>query len=1449
MRVANPLLHSLRRRTALVGGRAWASISTVRRAQWNRVHPSMGLDDIARRPDVPADVRAAILAELAASDGVAATLRELPLRLLAAASADEAMLHTMEAAAAIAGMECAGAYVADPSTGSLRLVGHRGVSDASAAALREVTPGSAWMDVVLRQSPSFLDVDELGDGARPPIVSEGIECIAVVPAVRSDRVMGCVALGSRSRVSVPTRTRAALESVAAASAVALVRFEAEEAVRRERQDAARVLEHMTDGFFAFDHDFRFTAFNPASARFLNRRAEDVLGRPWFEAFPEAEGSILHEMYYKAAREQVPVRFETFFPTPPYEGWYEISAFPTDDGLAVFFRIVTEQKLAEQALRESAERHRALFEEMAQGVVYQDAEGHITSANTAAERILGLTLDQMMGRTSLDARWRALREDGSDLPGEEHPSMVALRTGREVRDVTLGVYNPSNDTRRWLVVSAVPRFRSGESRPYESFATFTDITELRRNQSELEQALQFNREVISSVGEGLVVYDPDSRYVVWNPFMERLTGLPASEVIGRVSHELFPHIDELGLNRLHARALAGETLSTEDTAFRVPLTGRSGWHVSTYAPHRNSQGEIIGVIAAVRDVTERRQAAEHQRIQRDLSVSLLQASSLDDALRSALDALMELGGFDVGGVYLIEPGVPAAVLRVWKGFSDTYFASFGYITDERLARAAEGTTIYGDVDALRIPQEHRDVIRGQGVVSVANIPVLHRERIVAHITLGHRRQTELSTATRAALESVAATIGNVVARFGAEEALRSSEEQLRAVVEGAPDAITIGVGRSYVYANPAAVRLFGARSAEELVGQDFVEERIHPDFRAAVRERLDQIQGAQETVGTLEEVYLRTDGTPVHVEVSAVPLVYQGHSAAMAFVRETTERRKNEARLAALLQLHQMEAAAESEVVAHGLQAGIDLTESALGFIGFLDNDEAVCTILAWAPVPMPGCQVSGSPVTFRVADAGLWAEPVRQRRYVVANDYHSDLAGKRGLPEGHVSIARYLGVPVFDGSRIAAVAGFANKRDAYDEADARNATLLLQDAWQHVKARRARNEREALQAQLQRGQRLESLGVLAGGIAHDFNNILAGILGYGELALQASPEDSPVRPAMRHVIAGVDRARDLVNQILAFSRLSDPTQRMVRLPALVREALRLVRASFPATIEIIPDIADRVRPVMADASQIHQVIVNLCANAEYAMRQTGGTLSVRLSETSVDAPQAEALGLAQPGEYVCIGVSDTGCGIDAPTRDRMFEPFFTTKPTGEGTGLGLATSHGIVASHGGAISVWSEPGQGATFTVYLPAAHHAEVDESTEPGIVPRGVGRVLFVDDEHDLVAVAGPMLGSLGYDVTATASPVEALAALRADPTGFVALLTDQTMPRMTGTDLIAEARRTCPDLPVVLMTGFSHRVDARVVERLGVRAVLLKPYTRRELAEAIVMAVSGAAPAAPF
>jgi signal transduction histidine kinase/CheY-like chemotaxis protein len=389
---------------------------------------------------------------------------------------------------------------------------------------------------------------------------------------------------------------------------------------------------------------------------------------------------------------------------------------------------------------------------------------------------------------------------------------------------------------------------------------------------------------------------------------------------------------------------------------------------------------------------------------------------------------------------------------------------------------------------------------------------------------------------------------------------------------------------------------------------------------------------------------------------------------------------------------------------------------------------------------------------------------------------------------------------------------------------------------------RAEEERRRLEAQLQRAQRLESIGVLAGGVAHDFNNILAGILGFTEMARDAVAPGSAAAAYLERVISGVDRAKELVQQILAFSRQEPASQRVLRLRTTVEDALRLVRASVPSSVEMSARLDPDTPPVKADAVQIHQVAVNLCTNAEHSMRPKGGILTVTLGPAEIDAHEAAQLGGIAPGTYAVLSVSDTGCGMDAATLERVFDPFFTTKPVGEGTGLGLAMCYGIVTNHGGAISVGSEVGAGTTVNVYLPVAVESSAMMAPDDGPVPTGTGRVLFVDDEEALATLGERRLRSLGYQPTVFRSSQEALDAILKDPFGFDLILTDLTMPRMSGLDLIAKARKAHIAVPAIIMTGRSAGVAAEARRQLRVHSVLPKPYSKRELAEAVHRALAG-------
>jgi signal transduction histidine kinase/ActR/RegA family two-component response regulator len=390
--------------------------------------------------------------------------------------------------------------------------------------------------------------------------------------------------------------------------------------------------------------------------------------------------------------------------------------------------------------------------------------------------------------------------------------------------------------------------------------------------------------------------------------------------------------------------------------------------------------------------------------------------------------------------------------------------------------------------------------------------------------------------------------------------------------------------------------------------------------------------------------------------------------------------------------------------------------------------------------------------------------------------------------------------------------------------------------------REAELTRRALEAELFHAQKMEAIGTLAGGIAHDFNNILAAIVGNAEMAQGELPNGHPARQDLTEVLRAARRARELVLQILTFSRKQQPERRPVRTSDVVDDVRRLVRATIPSTIVLRSDISDTTLHVYGEPTQLHQVLMNLCTNAAHAIGDQHGEIELR--QTLVEVGGEALHGDLTPGRYVCLTVRDTGHGMDRATLERAFEPFFTTKNPGVGTGLGLAVVNSIVKSHDGTVLVESTPGRGTTFQLYFPLlASHGAVGPARQSD-VPRGDGeRVLFVDDEPTLTSVAQRMLERLGYRVVALASSTEALAAFRADPSAFDVVISDLTMPGLTGTQLAVEMRRVRANMPVILSTGYLDRLDADTA-RAHARELLIKPYTTEDLASAVHRALTAAA-----
>jgi PAS domain S-box-containing protein len=378
--------------------------------------------------------------------------------------------------------------------------------------------------------------------------------------------------------------------------------------------------------------------------------------------------------------------------------------------------------------------------------------------------------------------------------------------------------------------------------------------------------------------------------------------------------------------------------------------------------------------------------------------------------------------------------------------------------------------------------------------------------------------------------------------------------------------------------------------------------------------------------------------------------------------------------------------------------------------------------------------------------------------------------------------------------------------------------------------------RHHLETQVHQSHTMYALGALAGGIAHDFNNMLAAILGYTELVMDDVPRESQAWHRLQRVLTAGERAKDLVRQILTVSRQQKQERRPVQLRLLTEEILKLLRPSLPVTIAIHQHLNPHVGTVLADPTQIYQVLLNLCINAEHAMRLSGGVLEVGLDEVDVAEPLPVRDGTLMPGPHVRLTVRDTGHGIPDEILDRIFEPFFTTKIPDEGTGMGLTVVQGIMRDHDGAIHVTSLPSQGSTFTLYFPRFY--KPIETSEPAAepVPGGTECVLFVDDEEPIARLGCMMLERLGYKAVVTTSGHEALALFRTAPERFDLVITDHTMPVMTGAALAQELRRLRPDLPIILCSGFSHTMNADKAQALGLDAFLLKPFLHRDLGFAV-------------
>ncbi len=653
-----------------------------------------------------------------------------------------------------------------------------------------------------------------------------------------------------------------------------------------------------------------------------------------------------------------------------------------------------------------------------------------------------------------------------------------------------------------------------------------------------------------------------------------------------------------------------------------------------------------------------------------------------------------------------------------------------------------------------------------------------------------------------LDNFIVTFNDITDRKQAEEALKESEEKLRLLFDNSPIGIcTVDLLGNFVTTNPAYEQMLGYSKAE-LRGLSFFDV-THPDYRPKNKELFQKMFSLESTGFKFEKIYIRKDGAKIKASVYATAVIDDRGNTIFgtAFVEDITERKQAE------------EALAESEQR--------------------LNEAQRLASIGSWVQ-DVRSNKLIWSDETFRIFEIdkgfsgelfGVFLSSIHpEDKDAVVKAYSDSLKTKKPY-----AITHKLLMP--DG-RVKYVHEYCETK--YDESG--NPVKSIGTVQDITERKKAEKEQEKLQAQLIQAQKMEAIVTLAGGIAHDFNNILFPIVGYAEMLLMDTPEDSPVWESLNQIHTSSLRAKSLVKQILTFSRQEGNKLMLMKMQPIVKEALKLIRSTIPTTIDIKQDINPDCGVIKADPTQIHQIVMNLATNAYHAMEEAGGELKVSLKKVKLGEYDRISPDMA-PGIYACLIVADTGKGMDKNLTDKIFDPYFTTKAIGKGTGMGLSVVHGIVTAMGGAIQVYSEPGKGTAFHVYLPVEKILlEEQATTSKKQIQGGTEQILRVDDEEAILNMEKRMLERLGYQVTSRFSSLEALEAFRADPDKFDLIITDMAMPNMPGDKLSVELTKIRPDIPILLCTGFSEIMSEERAASLGIKGFLFKPIVMKDLAQKI-------------
>ena len=906
--------------------------------------------------------------------------------------------------------------------------------------------------------------------------------------------------------------------------------------------------------------------------------------------------------------------------------------------------------------------------------------------------------------------------------------------------------------------------------------------LRREYSKVEEALResekrlIEAQHIANMGD--FTWDVETDEVTWSDGLFDLLQYDKSEKIdyARVNEEIHHPDDLKRVTQWLNDCIASGKAELAPNEYRLIRKDGKILYVNTVGVIARQEGQSTKVFATLQDITERKQ--------------------MEGEIRESEEKFRVLYNNSPDMTASVSPH-DASILQC----NETLLNKTGYSREEVIGSPI--FKIYHNDCMAEVKKAFQEFVE-TGVIKDRELILKRKDGSKFDVSLnvnairGQAGEIKYSVSSwRDITERKQAELELIKAKHKAEE----GEKRFRAFIEQSPVAIALyNLDGTGIYANQKYLDVLGLQSLGDFIGRP-AHEYFAPQFREESKERSRRRLLRLPVPVEFESIALHSDGSefPMQVAVGAIKLS-AGETVNISFIANISDRRQAE------------EALRESEATHKKMIANISDVIGIMGVNGVMKYKSTnIEKYFGWKPEDIIGTngwdtvhpddleRIQKEFVSILGADN---LSKTVEYRYKCKDESYKWIK---------LTAINLVNDPLINGVLL-------NYRDITER-------------------KQEEEEKNKLEAQLQQAQKMEAIGALAGGIAHDFNNVLYAVMGYTELTMDLVTEGSTAQTNLQRVMKAADRAKEMVQQILAFSRQSKKEKKPISVQSVLKEAGNLLRTSIPSTIEIRQDIDTECDAVMADPTQIHQIIMNLATNAYHAMQETGGVLGLTLMQDEIGSDDSGVSPDLKPGAYLKLTVEDTGHGIDRDVMGKIFDPYFTTKAVGKGTGMGLSVVYGIVKEHGGDIRVYSEPGQGTAFHVYLPVIE----TDAAEPNAIfvepaPTGTERILFVDDEEALVDLARRMLETLGYHVTTHTGSVAALEAFRGHPDEFDLVITDMTMPKMTGAELAPRLLEIRPDIPIILCTGFSDLIDEGRAGTIGIRAYLAKPILKNEMAKVI-------------